>query len=122
MPWRGSVWGKDDRILARTYEALQGWASPAIIDVGLFAAMTNIGGYDIGVDATGHAVVVWNQPTTAGSGRSIWSNSFAPGEGWSGAEHMLLGVSLREFGPFSLACQWEAARRSTKFTISCRLA
>ncbi|MEO8019215.1 MAG: Ig-like domain-containing protein [Pseudomonadota bacterium] len=78
-----AVWGQkaDTRYdaWARRYVAGAGWDAGTTIEDDDVAWAS---GVQVGFDATGNAIAVWDQATPNFGAASIWSNRYVPGVGW----------------------------------------
>jgi hypothetical protein len=87
---------------ARNFDPRAGWGVPTRIE----ESARGVGDFDVGIDAKGHAIVVWLQgdapPQRAIS--SLWSNRFVPGQGWGVAQRIeAFDVNFGSEGTPSLA-------------------
>jgi hypothetical protein len=87
---------------ARSFDPRAGWGEPTRIE----NLPKGVGEFDVGIDAQGHAIVVWVQgespPQRASN--SLWANRFVPGQGWGTAERIeSLDVNFGAEGTPSLA-------------------
>lgn len=76
----GSGYGDIHSVWTNRYEPLSGWGTPELLET---EPDTIVNGPSIAMNASGSAIVAWQQWENVGAGRyNAWANRFEPGIGW----------------------------------------
>jgi hypothetical protein len=92
-----AVWQQHDgtrwNIWASRFVPGSGWEAPTLIEAGAGTAASP----KVAMNASGAAVVIWEQVT--GTTIDIWSNRYTPANGWSGAVAVKFPTTSAASGP-----------------------